>query len=341
MGDRLSSGVVAITFLINTVATGCAAVALMLALRPISGAHLNPAVSVAAWLRGQLPLAEAAEYVGAQLIGAFLGVGATLLVFGPPVFNWSNPPRATVTEIAGEVLAAFGLVLIVTAVERIGDLGRALAAGAHLTVIYWFTESTSFANPALTIAKGLTDTSSSIHPHDLGIILTAQLLGAASAGALFRWWIPPPRRRRTRLEVVFAGLPHEGLAPIAAGLFRDGALPGRVSVTAAAPFAGLPVDAAQGAEARPALTEALLERADILVTLGREGDWTALIGRDRVHWELPPLRERDAAHAAEVRQLVRARVRMLLRELGVERVRPAAGASSDRPAADFHEQEQT
>ncbi|MBF5045697.1 MULTISPECIES: aquaporin [Myxococcaceae] len=309
MGERLSGGVVGLTFLVNSLATASVTVALLLAFAPVASAQLNPAVTFGALLRGRLTLREAALRVLAQLAGAFLGVGATLLIFGHPVFSWSNPPRATVAEVTGEFLSTFGLLCIVAGGARLRAGVSSFAVGAYLAALYWFTESTSFANPAVTVAKGLTATSSSIHPADISLILSAQLLGAACCALLFRWLLPArgaePRRGPARL--VFA--------------CTEGGALARLAVEAVERFADAAAVRAVAAEGEPLPDEALLAEADLLVTLGPADLWRALTDAERVHWELPLLTGLSPEAAQQVREEVRVRVRLLLRGLGLERVR--------------------
>jgi glycerol uptake facilitator-like aquaporin len=318
MGDRLSQGSNGITFLVNTAATGCAAVRLSFAFSAISGANFNPAVSFSAWLRGRMTLRELGSYVVAQLLGGFLGVAGTLAIFGHPVFRWSNPLRATLPEIAGEFLAVFGLICVTAGSARIRSGITAFALGGYLTATYWFTASTSFANPAVTIAKGLTETSSSIHPSDLSTILSAQLLGAAIAAVLFRWLLPLSRRTRTRLVMVIASADDGALARVAAEAFAATADSRRAQCIAAAPFfaesdAPRPASTSDRPErAVLPLTTELLQQADLLVTLGLAGDWSAIVEGDRMHWHVD---SPSGSHEA-----LRARVRALVRELGVDRL---------------------
>ncbi len=190
MGERLAGGNVAITLLANTVATGAALVALILALGPISGAHLNPAVTLAEAWEGGLAWRDAPLYVAAQLVGALAGVGIAHLMFEAPVFAFSRHARAGPAQLLSEFVATFGLLAVIWGCARPRSAAAPFAVGAYITAAYWFTASTSFANPAVTLARSLTDTFSGIRPDDVPGFVAVQLAGAAAATAWFRWLVP-------------------------------------------------------------------------------------------------------------------------------------------------------
>jgi glycerol uptake facilitator-like aquaporin len=191
MGERLAGGNVAVALLANTLATGAALVALILTFGPISGAHLNPAVTLAEAWRGGLTGHETAGYVAAQILGAFAGVAAAHVMFGKPVFFASQHVRAGGAQVFSEFIATFGLVAVIWGCVRFRPQAVPFAVGAYITAAYWFTSSTSFANPAVTLARSASDTFSGIRPADVPGFITAQLAGAATANLLFRWLIPP------------------------------------------------------------------------------------------------------------------------------------------------------
>ncbi len=197
MGERLSGGNVALALLANTVATGAALVALILAFGPISGAHFNPAVTLSdAWQRG-LAWREVPAYVSAQVLGAFAGVAAAHLMFGEPLFSASRHVRAGGAQVFSEFVATFGLLSVVWGCARGGSAARApFAVGAYITAGYWFTASTSFANPAVTLARSASDTFAGIRPADVPGFVAAQLAGALAATLLFRWLVPDVDARR-------------------------------------------------------------------------------------------------------------------------------------------------
>ncbi|HLL74472.1 MAG TPA: MIP/aquaporin family protein [Pyrinomonadaceae bacterium] len=191
MGERLASGNVALALLANTIATGAALVALILAFGPVSGAHFNPAVTLASASQRGLSRRDAAGYLAAQFAGALVGVAAAHLMFGEPLFSASRHAREGAGQLFGEFVATFGLLSVVWGCARLRAEATPFAVGAYITAAYWFTSSTSFANPAVTVARSLTDTFSGIRPADAPGFVAAQLLGAAAATLLFRWLAPP------------------------------------------------------------------------------------------------------------------------------------------------------
>ena len=190
MGDRLAGGNVAIALLANTLATGAVLVTLILTFGPISGAHLNPAVSLADASQGGLPWTEAAWYTVAQVIGAFVGVALAHAMFGEPLYAFSHHARGGAAQVLSEAVATFGLVAVIWGSVRQRPDAVPLAVGAYITAAYWFTASTSFANPAVTLARALTDTFAGIRPIDVPGFLAGQAIGATAATALFRWLAP-------------------------------------------------------------------------------------------------------------------------------------------------------
>ena len=194
MGSRLAGGRVAVALVANTVATGAALFALILALSPISGAHFNPAVTLAAAWQGGLPWRETPTYLGAQVIGAFAGVATANTMFSEPVFSASRQARQGGAQLFSEFIATFGLLAVICGCARVRSSTVPFAVGAYIVAAYWFTASTSFANPAVTLAR---DTFAGIRPVDVPAFILAQLAGAASATVLFRWLIPPPRDAET------------------------------------------------------------------------------------------------------------------------------------------------
>jgi glycerol uptake facilitator-like aquaporin len=190
MGDRLAAGNVAIALLANTVATGAALVALILTFGPISGAHFNPAVTLADASQGGLAWREVPAYLAAQIAGAFLGVAAAHLMFSEPVFFASHHVRSGSAQLFSEFIATFGLLSVIWGCARLRSSAVPFAVGAYITAAYWFTASTSFANPAVTLARSASDTFAGIRPADAPGFIAAQLAGAAAATAVFRWLVP-------------------------------------------------------------------------------------------------------------------------------------------------------
>jgi glycerol uptake facilitator-like aquaporin len=193
MGERLANGNVAIALLANTLATGAALVALILCFGPISGAHFNPAVTLADAWQGGLAWQEVPGYVLAQTLGAFAGVACAHLMFALPLFSISRHARSGPAQIFSEFIATFGLLAVIWGCVRLRSAAVPFAVGAYITAAYWFTASTSFANPAVTIARCMTDTFAGIRPADASGFIVAQLLGAGTATMIFRWLVPSLR----------------------------------------------------------------------------------------------------------------------------------------------------
>lgn len=190
MGERLAGGNVALALLANSTATGAALFALILTFGPISGAHFNPAVTlVDAWLGG-VSWRDASRYICVQIMGAFAGVVVAHLMFGEPLLIASAKVRAGPAQILSEFVATFGLVAVIWGCLRRRTATIALAVATYITAAYWFTASTSFANPAVTLARAATDTFAGIRPADAVPFMAAQVLGASSATILFRWLLP-------------------------------------------------------------------------------------------------------------------------------------------------------
>jgi glycerol uptake facilitator-like aquaporin len=190
MGDRLSGGNVAIALLANTLATGAMLVALILTFGPISGAHFNPAVTLADASQGGLSWRDVPGYIAAQISGAFGGVAAAHLMFGEPIFSASQHVRSGGAQMFSEFVATFGLLCVIWGCARLRSSAVPFAVGAYITGAYWFTASTSFANPAVTLARAASNTFAGIRPADASGFIVAQLLGAAGATLLFRWLVP-------------------------------------------------------------------------------------------------------------------------------------------------------
>jgi len=190
MGERLAGGNVALALLANTLATGAALIVLILTLGPISGAHFNPVVTLAAAFERQLAWKDAPVYLIAQIAGAFLGVAAANMMFGNAVFSASRHPREGGAQIFSEVIATFGLVVTIWGCSRRRPTAVPFAVGMYISAAYWFTSSTSFANPAVTLARSATDTFTGIRPVDVPMFIVAQAAGAAGATLLFRWLLP-------------------------------------------------------------------------------------------------------------------------------------------------------
>jgi glycerol uptake facilitator-like aquaporin len=191
MGERLAGGNVAIALLANTLATGAALVALILTFGPISGAHFNPAVTLADATQRGLPWREVPIYMLSQIAGAFAGVAIAHVMFGEALFTASTHVRSGMPQLVSEVVATFGLLATIWGCARRSSGSVAYAVGLYITAAYWFTASTSFANPAVTLARSATNTFSGIRPVDAPGFIVAQILGALAATFLFQWLVPP------------------------------------------------------------------------------------------------------------------------------------------------------
>jgi len=201
MGERLAGGNTAIALLANSLATGTGLIALILTFGPISGAHFNPVVSFTAACNRQMPWRSLLPYCAAQLIGAFAGVAAAHLMFGELTYTLSQHERAGIAQMWSEFVATFGLLSVICSCQQNRKEAIPLAVGAYIAAAYWFTASTSFANPAVTLARAATDTFSGIRFVDTGGFIIAQLLGAAAAALLFRWFnssLPPTTEHPVR-----------------------------------------------------------------------------------------------------------------------------------------------
>ncbi|HEV8427834.1 MAG TPA: MIP/aquaporin family protein [Pyrinomonadaceae bacterium] len=187
MGERLAGGNVAIALLANSIATGGALVALILMFGPISGAHFNPVVTLADAWQGGVLWREVPAYLAAQITGAFIGVAIAHLMFGLPLFFPSKHVRNGGAQILSEFVATFGLLAVIWGCGRFRSSMIPWAVAMYIMSAYWFTASTSFANPAVTLARSFTDTFAGIRPLDAPGFIVAQIIGAGAATGLFRW----------------------------------------------------------------------------------------------------------------------------------------------------------
>jgi glycerol uptake facilitator-like aquaporin len=193
MAERLSGGNVALALLANAIATGAALVALILTFRPISGAHLNPVVSVAEAFLGAISWPEAAAYVAVQIAGGIAGAVCADVMFALPVFSLSQHARTGAPQWFAEFVATFGLLIVIRSCARFERTLLPFAVACYIVAAYWFTSSTSFANPAVTIARSLSDTFAGIRPADVPEFIAAQLAGGFFAALVFEWLSPPPK----------------------------------------------------------------------------------------------------------------------------------------------------
>ena len=195
MAERLSGGNTGVALLANAIATGGGLVALILTFGGISGAHFNPVVSLSAMLRRELSGRDALAYVMVQVVGAFCGVAAAHGMFGEPLWSASQHVRAGLPQCWSEFVATFGLLAVILGCSRHRPDATPYAVACYIVGAYWFTASTSFANPAVTLARAATDTFSGIRPVDVPGFLIAQLLGAVAATCVFGWLLRDPTHR--------------------------------------------------------------------------------------------------------------------------------------------------
>ena len=193
MAERLAGGNVAVALLANAIATGAILFVLITILGPVSGAHMNPAVSLVAASRGELRRADAAAYIAAQIAFGILGAWAAHLMFDLPILQWSTKARTGLGQFTGEAIATFGLILTILGTVKHRREWVPASVALYITAAYWFTSSTSFANPAITLARSLTDTFAGIAPGDVPLFIAAQLTGAALGALTSRWLFPADR----------------------------------------------------------------------------------------------------------------------------------------------------
>lgn len=212
MAERLSNGNVALALLANTVATGAALVALILTFGPISGAHFNPVVTLADAIEGGLDSAQATGYMVAQIVGGLSGTVAAHLMFGLSAVSLSRHTRSGGAQFFSEFVATFGLLSVVWGCSRRRSSVVPFAVGAYISAAYWFTASTSFANPAVTIARSFSDTFAGIRPANAPLFVVAQVLGALASTFLFRWLVPNLTQDAKNVVVAHDGAVAEGAA---------------------------------------------------------------------------------------------------------------------------------
>jgi glycerol uptake facilitator-like aquaporin len=191
MGERLAQGNMAVALLANSIATGAGLYALIVIFAPVSGAHFNPIVSGVSVWEGRLSGYHGIVYVLAQVSGAFGGVVAAHAMFGLPIVQISARTRPTLGEGLGEVIATFGLVLVILLAAKFKAEAIPMAVAAFITSAYWFTSSTSFANPAVTFARAMTDTFAGISPRSVPLFISGQIAGAIAAALFGRWLLGP------------------------------------------------------------------------------------------------------------------------------------------------------
>lgn len=192
MGERLAAGNEAVALLGNTIATGAGLIVLIHIFGSVSGAHFNPAVTLAFALKGEADRRSAASYIAAQLIGAVLGVWVAHAMFAEPMLQLSTKLRSGAAQGFSEFVATFALIGTIFGTQRSRPEFTPVAVGLYITAAYWFTASTSFANPAVTIARSLSNSFAGIAPFSVPLFIIGQLIGAVSAFAFFTWLFEDP-----------------------------------------------------------------------------------------------------------------------------------------------------
>ncbi|MBR7780322.1 aquaporin [Undibacterium rugosum] len=205
MAERLAGGNIAIALLANAIATGAGLIALILMFGTISGAHFNPVVTLSEAFQKNMPAKEVLPYILVQVLGAFAGVAAAHGMFENPLFFASEHVRTGVSQWWSEFVATFGLIAVIIGCSRSRPAVTPFAVAAYITAAYWFTSSTSFANPAVTLARAATNTFAGIRPADAPGFIIAQLLGAAAATLVFCWLYPAPPKDATVVGTVAPG----------------------------------------------------------------------------------------------------------------------------------------
>jgi len=327
MGSRLAGDQIALALLANTIATGAALVALILAFGPLSGAHLNPAVTLADAWRGGLPWRETPAYIAAQVLGALAGVAAANLMFSEPVFFASQKARAGGAQLFSEFVAAFGLLAVIWGCARLQAGAVAFAVGGYITAAYWFTASTSFANPAVTVARSLSDTFAGIRPVDVPGFIVAQLLGAAAATAVFAWLTPLERERSEnrvmKTQVIFACVHNAGRSQMAAAFFNALADPAQVRAVSAgtepadrvhpevvAVMREVSIDLSRATPTR--LTHDLAAQGHLLIMMGCGEACPVVPGLKRDDWPIEDPKGKSIERVRIIRDEIRARVEQLI-----------------------------
>lgn len=338
MAERLSAGNVAIALLANSIATGAALVAIILAFGGISGAHFNPAVSVSDMLAGGLSRRESAFYVVAQFFGGLTGTAVAHLMFSVPL-SLSQHPRHGSSQLFSEFVAAFGLMAVIWGCSRSRANMVPFAVAAYITAAYWFTASTSFANPAVTLARAFSNTFAGIRLQDVSGFVAAQFAGALAATALFRWLlhdlgsqaqkvlIPHPTETagiNTPMRTyVFACVHNAGRSQMAAAFFNLYAQPGCRAISAGtqpaqqvhpevvAVMKEVGIDLS--AEKPWRLTEEVAGKAHVLVTMGCGEACPFVPGLRVIDWSIPDPKGQPLDAVRKIRDLIHEQVKNLLR----------------------------
>src|SRR5215469_5872326 len=334
MAERLAAGNIALALLANTIATGAVLIALILAFGKVSGAHLNPAVTVADALEGGIPWREVPAYLVAQFAGGVFGTAIAHLMFGLSLFSVSQRVRGGSAQVFSEFVATFGLLAVIWGSSRLRANTVPFAVGAYITAAYWFTASTSFANPAVTVARCLTDTFAGIRPTDVLPFIGAQMAGAVTATFLFRWLVPslpsyaenilmPHHSPEAVKTYLFACVHNAGRSQMAAALFN---LYGKADQCHAISAGTQPashvhpevVEVMQEigidlTRTKPQkLTDELARTGSVLITMGCGEACPFVPGLKTVDWALPDPKGQSRDAVREIRDEIHERVKALI-----------------------------
>ena len=337
MGERLAGGNAAIALLANTLATGAALVALILTFDTISGAHFNPAVSLCDAMERGVSRRDAFVYVCAQIAGGIAGTAIAHLMFGLPLFSLSQHARHGRAQVFSEFIATFGLMAVIWGTSKARANLVPFAVAGYITAAYWFTASTSFANPAVTIARALSDTFAGIRPADAPAFIAAQFAGAISATVFFRWLVPSlpqvapkvllPHGAENGIPMktfIFACVHNAGRSQMAAAFFNLYAEPGchaisagtqpaqRVHPEVAAVMNEIGIDLSAAKPRK--LTDKLARGADVLVTMGCGEHCPYVPGLRVVDWQLPDPKGQPIERVRAIRDQIHEQVKGLLKE---------------------------
>lgn len=334
MAERLAGANVALALLANTIATGAILVALILTFGGISGAHFNPAVTVADALEHGMPWREVPSYAAAQCCGGLAGAMVAHLMFGLPLFSLSRHARSGGAQVFSEFVATFGLLAVIWGCSRVRANSVPFAVGAYITAAYWFTSSTSFANPAVTIARGVSNTFAGIRPVDVPFFIAAQMCGAIGATALIRWLVPSlpqtaedillPHESSHQLKTyLFACVHNAGRSQMAAALFNMHAdQTGCLAISAGTEPADhvhpevvevmreIGIDLSSARPRR--LTDDLARAASVLVTMGCGEACPFVPGLRIIDWALPDPKGQSVQAVRAIRDEIHHRVKELI-----------------------------
>ncbi len=353
MAERLAGGNVALALLANTIATGAILVALILTFGGISGAHFNPAVTIADALEHGIDWKEVPAYVSAQSLGAIAGAITAHAMFALPAISIAHHARSGGAQIFSEFVATFGLLSVIWGCSRLRSNALPYAVGAYITAAYWFTSSTSFANPAVTLGRCISNTFAGIRPADAPAFIVAQVCGALAATTLFRWLTP--NLSRTAEDILmphdqhvrtyfFACVHNAGRSQMAAALFNHyadqrtcvavsaGTAPGdhvHPEVIAVMKEIGIDLSSAQPRK----LTKELAETASVLITMGCGESCPYVPGVRTIDWALSDPKGQSIDAVRLIRDDIHDKIKMLFQNECADCWVPAPGLGGQQSSS--------